>query len=190
MKRKSSGSESAETGWYRDSVQKAFSTKSQTQMKRAAARIITRSSAAQMSTELSWNWWVFYHGPLSPLPVDTHSKTQLPGSIFIIPRDTVYVIDIWHSENEARIGQSGRIPLFLVSFFLFFFLVGKKLISQFTGMERIWVLYGSSRSSVLTNCFQYTQAESASKSGLCNWVLTWVLCVLMLPLQHFAIPVK
>ena len=112
MKRKSSGSESAEAGWYGDSVQKAFSTKSQTQMKRAAARIITRSSAAQMSTELSWNWWVFYRGP--PSPVDTHSKTQLPGSIIIIPSDTVYVIDIWHSENKAQWD-------WLAEFLLFFF---------------------------------------------------------------------
>lgn len=52
MKRKSTGSESAETGWYGISAQKAFRTKSQTQMKRAAAMIITRSSAVQMS-ELS-----------------------------------------------------------------------------------------------------------------------------------------
>lgn len=37
--------------------------------------------------------------PPSPLPVDTHSKTQLPGSIIIVPRDTVYAIDIRHSEN-------------------------------------------------------------------------------------------
>lgn len=52
MKRKSAGCESAEAGWYGISAQKAFSTKSQTQMKRAVAMIITRSSAAQMS-ELS-----------------------------------------------------------------------------------------------------------------------------------------